>query len=101
MGPSRVRFYQSYQAQKKNKTDLRDDSLERQGETLAQTLQTKLYYFFQGGARTNTTPWKLRAGSPKNNPIEKEHHLNQTLIFGFNMLIFGGVLGGENGSDRN
>ena len=29
---------------------------------------------------------------PKNHPIEKENHLNQTSILGFNMLIFQGVL---------
>ena len=28
---------------------------------------------------------------PTNHPIEKENHLNQTTIFGFNMLTFQGV----------
>ena len=28
---------------------------------------------------------------PKNHPIEKENHLNQTSIFGFQPLVFQGV----------
>ena len=32
--------------------------------------------------------WNMEA---KNHPIEKEHHLNQTSIFGFKTLIFRGV----------
>ena len=38
-------------------------------------------------------PGKLTDFEPKNHPIEKENHLNQTSIFGFKKLIFQGVNG--------
>ncbi len=31
------------------------------------------------------TPLKIFTMEPKNHPIEKEHHLNQTSIFGFHV----------------
>ena len=40
---------------------------------------------------TNFHPWKWTAGSPKNHPIEKEHHLNEASFFvWFKMWIFQG-----------
>ena len=37
------------------------------------------------------TPYKNRM-EPKNHPVEKEHHLKQTLILRFNMLFLQGVI---------
>ena len=33
------------------------------------------------------TPQKINI-EPENHPFEKEHHLNQTSILGFNILVF-------------
>ena len=40
--------------------------------------------------QTTPTPWKISGWEPKNHPIKRENHLNQTSIFGFQikMLVF-------------
>jgi len=43
------------------------------------------------GKTGKKTPRKINGWKLKTHPIEKEHHLNQSIIFRFELLIFQGV----------